>query len=161
MGAITWPSGPRRAVGNVSGNRCESDCRSRGRELDPGPVPYFRGDYEIILRAFSSLPHNHSRRIVVSYKRRYVHEVLVNCLFKLAQEKSVVRWTDRPAMTIAVDLGCKATKQTKQTITWQCYIQIGVIMRCVIKGLHCSLFFYMPLENKIIKKNTNNIKFSR
>ena len=30
--------------------------------------------------------------------------------------KSVVRWTDRPAMTIAVDLGRKATKQTnKQT----------------------------------------------
>ena len=30
-----------------------------------------------------------SRRVVVSYKRKYVH-VLVNCLFKLAQE-SVVR----------------------------------------------------------------------
>ena len=29
---------------NVSGNRCESDCRSRGREFDPRPVPYFRGD---------------------------------------------------------------------------------------------------------------------
>ena len=29
---------------NVSGNRCESDCRSRDREFDPGPVPYFRGD---------------------------------------------------------------------------------------------------------------------
>ena len=29
--------------------------------------------------------------LVVSYKRKYVHEVLVNCLFKLAQEKSVVR----------------------------------------------------------------------
>ena len=28
----------------VSGNRCESDCRSRGREFDPSPVPYFRGD---------------------------------------------------------------------------------------------------------------------
>ena len=28
--------------------------------------------------------------------------------------KSVVRWTARPAMTIAVDLGRKATKQTKQ-----------------------------------------------
>ena len=42
--------------------------------------------------------------------------LLVNCLFKLAQEKSVVRWTDRPAVTIAVDLGRKATKQTnKQT----------------------------------------------
>ena len=35
---------PRSAVGNVSGYRCVSDCRSRGREFDPGPVPYFRGD---------------------------------------------------------------------------------------------------------------------
>ena len=39
--------------------------------------------------------------------------LLVNCLFKLAQEKSVVRLTDRPAMTIAVDLGRKATKTNK------------------------------------------------
>ena len=31
-------TGPRSAVGNVS------DFRSRGRELDPGLVPYFRGD---------------------------------------------------------------------------------------------------------------------
>ena len=37
-------TGPRSAVGNMSGNRCESGCRSRGREFDPGPVPYFRGD---------------------------------------------------------------------------------------------------------------------
>ena len=40
-----------------------------------------------ILGSFSSLPLNHSRRVVVSYKQKYVHEVLVNCLFKLAQEK--------------------------------------------------------------------------
>ena len=39
--------------------------------------------------------------------------------------KSVVRRTDRPAMTLAVDLGRKATKQTnkdtihtKMTVTW-------------------------------------------
>ena len=32
-----------------------------------------------------------SDRVVVSYKPKYVHEVLVNHLFKLAQEKSVVR----------------------------------------------------------------------
>ena len=38
-------TGPRSAVGNVSGYRCEADCRSRGREFDPGPVPYFRGDW--------------------------------------------------------------------------------------------------------------------
>ena len=37
-------TGPRSAVGNVSGYRCLSDCRSRGREFDPSPVPYFRGD---------------------------------------------------------------------------------------------------------------------
>ena len=30
---------PRSTVGNVSGNRYKSDCRSRGREFDP-----FRGD---------------------------------------------------------------------------------------------------------------------
>ena len=38
-------TGPFSAVGNVSGNRCESDCRSGGREFDPGPVPYFCGDW--------------------------------------------------------------------------------------------------------------------
>ena len=37
------------------------------------------------------LPSADSRRVVVSYKRKYVHEVLVNHLVKLAQEKSVVR----------------------------------------------------------------------
>ena len=34
----------RRAVGNVSGNRCESECRSRDGEFDPGPLSYFCGD---------------------------------------------------------------------------------------------------------------------
>ena len=37
------------------------------------------------------LPSVDSRRVVVSYKRKYVHEVLVNRLVKLALEKSVVR----------------------------------------------------------------------
>ena len=32
-----------------------------------------------------------SRRVAVSYKRKYVHEVLFNCLLKLSQEKSVGR----------------------------------------------------------------------
>ena len=45
-------------------------------------------DHEVISTAIiSSLPLNHSRSVVVSYKQKYVHEVLVNCLFKLAQEK--------------------------------------------------------------------------
>ena len=41
---LEFCAGPCSAVGNVSGYRCMSDCRSRGREFDPGPVPYFRGD---------------------------------------------------------------------------------------------------------------------
>ena len=41
-----------------------------------------------------------------------MHELLVNRLFKTAQEKC--GWTDRPTMTVAVDLGRKAIKETKQ-----------------------------------------------
>ena len=39
-------AGPRSAVGtcNVSGYRCMSSCRSRGREFDPDAVSYFSGD---------------------------------------------------------------------------------------------------------------------
>ena len=44
-------------------------------------------DHEIISMVISSLPLNHSRRVVVSYKRKYLQEVLVNCLFKIAKEK--------------------------------------------------------------------------
>ena len=45
-------------------------------------------DHEIIfLRSFFSLPLNHSRKVVVSNKRKYVQEVLVNHMFKLTQEK--------------------------------------------------------------------------
>ena len=36
------------------------------------------------------LPSTDSRMVFVSYKRKYVQEVLVNCLVKLDQEKSVV-----------------------------------------------------------------------
>ena len=42
-----------------------------------------------------------------------MHKVLVNHLFKLAQEKVWLGELTVPPMTIAVDLGCKAPKQTK------------------------------------------------
>ena len=48
----------------------------------------------------SLLPYAEQRRVVVSYKRTYVHEVLVNSLVKLTRGKSVVRRTDRPDMTM-------------------------------------------------------------
>ena len=44
-------------------------------------------DHEIISTVISSLPLIYSRRVVVSYKRKYVHKLLVNRLFKPAQEK--------------------------------------------------------------------------
>ena len=48
-------------------------------------------------------PSTFSRRTVVSYWRKYVHEVLVNRLGGLSlPRKSVVRLTDRPDMTLDV-----------------------------------------------------------
>ena len=44
LNAFRLYAGPCSAVGNVSDNRCESDCRSRGREFNLGPVPYLCGD---------------------------------------------------------------------------------------------------------------------
>ena len=53
-----------------------------------------------------------SRRAVVSYWRKYVHEVLVNRLGGLSlPRKSVVRLTDRPDMTLDVYRGRKTTIQ--------------------------------------------------
>ena len=99
--------------GNESGNRCESDRSSWDASWIPARShTVVVIDHEIISTVILL---NHSRRVVVSYKPKCVHEVLVNCLFKHAQEKSVVRWTDHPAMTLAVDLGHKATKKKKKT----------------------------------------------
>ena len=68
-----------------------SDCRSRGRKFDPAPSHTFvETDHEMISTAIV-LPFAYSRRVVVSYKGKYVHEVVVKRLVKLAQEKSVVR----------------------------------------------------------------------
>ena len=59
-----------------------SDCRSRGGEsyafveIDHGII-----SMTILLRSADS------RRAVLSYKRKYVHEVVIDCLVKLAQEK--------------------------------------------------------------------------
>ena len=49
FGIQSFCTGPHSTVGNVSGNRCESDCRSRGRKFNPGPSHTFvEIDHEII-----------------------------------------------------------------------------------------------------------------
>ena len=59
-------------------------------------------------------PSAFSRRAVVSYWRKYVHEVLVNRLGGLSlPRKSVVRLTDRPDMTLDVYRGRKTTNQQR------------------------------------------------
>ena len=62
-------------------------------------------------------PSAFSRRAVVSYWRKYVHEVLVNRLGGLSlPRKSVDRLTDRPDMTLDVYQGRKTTIQQQQKI---------------------------------------------
>ena len=66
----------------------------------PGLATYFRFSFRFFKRA------------VVSYWRKYVHEVLVNRLGGLSlPRKSVVRLTDRPDMTLDVYRGRKTTNQ--------------------------------------------------
>ena len=106
---------------SVSGYRCVSDCRSRGLKFDPGQVPYFREDHEIISMVIL-LPS------VDTFKKGCCQLQAKVCaqstghypLVQACPGKSVVRWTHRPTMSIAVDLGLKVTKQTKQCMNWVC-----------------------------------------
>ena len=67
--------------------------------------------YPVWQHTFAS-PSAFSRRAVVSYWRKYVHEVLVNRLGGLSlPRKSVVKLTDRPDMTLDVYRGRKTTMQ--------------------------------------------------
>ena len=62
---------------------------------------------------------------VVSYWRKYVHEVLVNHLGGLSlPRKSVVRLTDCPDMTLDVYCGCKTTiMQTHSLRTLKIFVR--------------------------------------
>ena len=64
-----------------------------------------------------------------------MHEVLANCLFKLAHKKVWLSGTDRPAMTIVVDLGRKATKQTNNIDEW---LELSLVDTLSIASFKCS-----------------------
>ena len=100
-----------------SGSRCVSDCRSRGREFDPGPVPYFRGDWSWNNFYAHSPPFRwfiQEGLLSVTSESMCTNYWLTAC--SSLPRKNVFKWTDRPAMTIAVDMGRKATKTNKQII---------------------------------------------
>ena len=94
------------------------------------------------------LPSADSRRVVVNYKRQYVHEVLVNCT-----EKSVVRLTDCPDMTIAVDWDVKhKTKPTKHTKDGSHVIPISALYR---SALYWQSSVSQKPQNKTKNKQLN------
>ena len=79
----------------------ETDCRSRGREFKPQPsrITFMEINHEVISTAILPSPLD-SRRAVVSYRQKYVHYVLVNCLWGLSLSgNSVSRLTDRLGVT--------------------------------------------------------------
>ena len=82
--------------------------RCLSRTLKKSPCPgrgSNRGSFDLILALYHVAT-------VVSYWRKYVHEVLVNRLGGLSlPRKSVVRLTDRPDMTLDVYCGRKTTIQ--------------------------------------------------
>ena len=92
--------------------------RSKVFPLMPGRVALSVGQgswvrYPVWQHTFIS-PSAFSRRAVVSYWRKYVHEVLVNHLGGLSlPRKSVVKLTDRPDMTLDVYRGRKTTMQQR------------------------------------------------
>ena len=73
--------------------------------------------YQIWRQTSDSPSADFLRRAVVSYRRKYVHEVLVNRLGGLSLPgKSVVRLTDCPDMTIAIYHGYKTTTTTIEQV---------------------------------------------
>ena len=87
-----WPSRVAQSVGHLT-------CKSGVLGSIPGLATYFCFSFGFFK----------------NYWRKYVHEVLVNCLGGLSlPRKSVVRLTDRPDMTLDVYRRCKTTMQQQQ-----------------------------------------------
>ena len=101
-------------ISDWSGAPVWSDDSSNYPCLEPGRVAQSVGHltrYPVWPHTFVS-PSADSRGAVVSYWRKYVHEILVNFLGGLSlPRKSVVRLTDRPDITLDVYRGRKTTTQ--------------------------------------------------
>ena len=119
-----------------------SDCRSRGREFDSGPVPILLLRLIMKYNFYGHSPPFHWLIQEGLYKRKFEHEVFVNHLVKLAKEKSVVRWTDHPYMTIAVDWDIKHQTEPK------CVDLVGRFFFLLSKQCHLTLAFDLYWKKK-------------
>ena len=70
----------------------------------------------------------HPRRVVVSYERMYVHKVLVNRLFKLAQGKA---WLGQSRNHLICLLGRKARKQKRYSIRFLFLVPVYILFNKV------------------------------
>ena len=119
-------------------------------------------DYAIISTVILLLSAD-SRRVVVSYKPKYVHRVLVNRLVRLAQDKTVFKCTDRPDMTLAVDWDVKhqtnpkpqnrvnadETAPLETGLSWFTLLYIfGPSDKCVV--LNINLLIYYSTKTYIV-----------
>ena len=128
------------AVGNVFGNRCESDWRSRGREFDPGLSPYFRGDWLWTNFYGHSPPFRwiiQEGLLSVTSESMCTKYWLTDC--SSLPRKSVARWIDRPVMTIAVDLGRKATTPTNKYPPPHTHTHSKAHLHCTHIGQFCGI----------------------
>ena len=92
-------------------------------------------------------PSAFSRRAVVSYWRKCVHEVLVNRLGGLSlPRKSVVRLTDRPDMTLDVYRGRKTTMQQPD---------IFKVNRYAFRTNSCTIFTFAELLKDFAPRGAN------
>ena len=85
-----FETGPRSAVSNMSADTCLTADSGVASSILAQLHIFAEIDHEIISMVILLLSAD-SRRVVVSYKRKYVHKVLVKRLVTLAQEKSVIR----------------------------------------------------------------------
>ena len=125
-----WAFGPFLVSIYVLGQKYPCNTTSFSRHLPVGPFHAYHGRPPAIIQMTTLIPcegswirypvwqHTFvspsafSKRAVVSYWQKYVHEALVNRLGGLSlPRKSVVRLTDRPDMTLDVYCGRKTTLQ--------------------------------------------------
>ena len=91
LGVLMLSTGPRSAVGNVSGYRCEADYDPGGASSIPARSHTFvEIDHEIISTVFLLPSAESFMKGCCQLLAKVCARLLVNCLFKLAQE-SVVR----------------------------------------------------------------------
>ena len=108
-------TGPRSAVGNVSGASLTA-IPGVANSIPARSHTFVEIDYEIISTVILLLSADSFKKGCCHLQAKVCARITGYPLVQACPGKSVVRSTDRPAMTIAVDLGRKATKQTnKQT----------------------------------------------